>query len=170
MFVDNSPTFDHLHIQTSDIVVMMHFWNKKCFAAFEQDLQHRRAAGAHELIQHRWRYKEDPPKVQAPPCQDTHLQPEQVTRPQTEDCWVHPVWTKVSWIINKSIFDGKALKWGLLWFHSLKMEHHQYLCRQCHINVYHIKVSLWDFPIVENHVFNVQLLSPERLLSTLKNP
>ena len=52
-----------------------------CFhrlAAPEQDVQHGRAAGPHELLQHRRRHEEDPAEVHTPPRQDTHLQPEQV--------------------------------------------------------------------------------------------
>lgn len=39
----------------------------------EQDVQHRRAPGPHELLQHRRRHQEDPAEVQAPWRQDTHL-------------------------------------------------------------------------------------------------
>lgn len=52
----------------------------------EQDVQHRRAPGAHELLQHGWRHQEDPAEVHTPPGQDTHLQPEQV-RAHVEDTW-----------------------------------------------------------------------------------
>lgn len=39
----------------------------------EQDLQHRRTPGPHELFQHRRRHKENPAEVHTPPGQDTHL-------------------------------------------------------------------------------------------------